>query len=81
MFPQFRETLKEMRTKCEVLVPKFTLKGGRLPAAGEEVVLDLDTARFRERRGQVRIVGEPFVHDTGVRVEDPPPPPWPRSKW
>jgi hypothetical protein len=68
----FQETLKETHVKCVVILPKFQLHGGRLPNVNEEIELDLNTARWRERRGQVKIVGEPFQADTGVRVEDPP---------
>ena len=77
---RLRETLKETWTKCEVLQPT-KLYGGRIADPGETVEMSLDMAQLRERQGRVRIVGEPYLHDTGIRIQDPPPPARRASIW
>ena len=82
MFSKFvRETLKEHRVKAEVLASKFQLQGGKVPDVGQVVEMPLSDARDREYMGHVRIIpGTEREIDTGVRLVDPPRPPYP-SQW
>ncbi|GAB4366764.1 MAG: hypothetical protein Kow00128_10520 [Deltaproteobacteria bacterium] len=62
------QNLRERRVKVRCLRPKFRIDG-RTVQPGEEVELLLGLARDLEVRGHLRIIGDPFEVDTGVRVE------------